>query len=97
MAALSPKSSSWQSKAVKEWNKEDVIAWLLSEEEERFQPLVDVFRKNAVKGKDLLKLDDEVLKESFGIADRFLRIQLLGRIEELKTPNVPHSPLVIIE
>ena len=44
------------------------------------------FRENEIDGCILLELDDDILKEDFGLSSKLKRTKILARVKQLKAP-----------
>ncbi|KAL9178310.1 hypothetical protein ACHAXT_001738 [Thalassiosira profunda] len=89
-------SSEGSSKAVKEWNHEDVVAWL-NQTEGISDSVVKDFEDNQVTGHELLALGAEGLRD-FGVSRKGTIYLLLDRIRRLELDSretatlIEHSP-----
>ena len=74
---------------INEWDVDDVISWLISLGNGAFKNYMDIFRKNAINGKDLQRLNDEYL-EQMGVSRFFDRVDIMKEINKLLRDTDPY-------
>ena len=71
-------------KDVDEWTVDDVVSWLRSLKDGKFEKWVDLFKDNEVEGYELRRLNHDHLKR-IGIKKYFDRVDILNEIETLNS------------